>query len=81
MSRALFDCSESETNLLNPIVLLQTSTTVNANPTVRTDSNLKLVWPKPIPASCVIKQSLSSHDVRVGTCAGELYAGCHTAVL
>ena len=56
---ALFDYSESETSLLNPTVLLQTSPAMNANPTVKTDLNLELVWPKPVPASCVIKQSLS----------------------
>ena len=33
---ALFDYSESETSLLNPTVLLQTSPAVNANQTVRT---------------------------------------------
>ena len=43
--QALFDYSESETSLLNPTGLLQTSPIVNANPTVRTDSNLELVWP------------------------------------
>ena len=47
--RALFDYSESETGLL------QTSPAVNANPTVRTDSNLELVWPKLVSDSCVIK--------------------------
>ena len=31
--KALFDYSESETSLLNPTVLSQTSPTVNANPT------------------------------------------------
>ena len=41
---ALFNYSESETSLLNPTVLLQTSTTVNASPNVRIDSNLELVW-------------------------------------
>ena len=30
------DYSKSETSLLNPTVLLQTSSAVNANPTVRT---------------------------------------------
>ena len=56
---ALLDYSESETSLLNPTVLLQTSPAVNANPTVRTDSNLDMVWlKKTVPDSCVIKQSL-----------------------
>ena len=59
---ALFDYSESETSLLNLTVLLQTSPAVNANPTVRTDSNLEPVWPKPVPDSCVIKQSLCFYD-------------------
>ena len=53
-----FNNSESETSLLNPAILLQTSPAVNANPTVRMDSNLELVWPKLVPDSCVIKQSL-----------------------
>ena len=56
--KALFDYSKSETSLLNQTVLLQTSPAVNANPTMRTDSNLEPVWTKPVPDSCVIKQSL-----------------------
>ena len=56
--KALFDYSESETSLLNLTVLLQTSPAVNANPTVRMDLNREPVWPKLVPDSCVIKQSL-----------------------
>ena len=36
-SRALFDYSKSETSLLDPTVLLQTSPTVNPNSPLRTD--------------------------------------------
>ena len=57
-AKALFDYSESETSLLNPTVSLLTSPAVNANPTVSTDSNRELVWPKLVPDSCVIKQNL-----------------------
>ena len=57
-SWVLFDSSKSETSLLNPTVSLQTSSAVNANPTVRTDSNLEPVWSKSVPDSCIIKQSL-----------------------
>ena len=60
VSYALFDDSESETHLLIPTtVLLQTSPSVNANPTVRMDLNLEQIWPKLVPDSCVIKQSFS----------------------
>ena len=52
----LFDYSESRASLLNRTVLLPL---VNANLTVRTDSNLELLWHKLVPDSCVIKQSLS----------------------
>ena len=58
--KALFDYSESETSLLNPTVLLQTRAAVYSNPTVRKDSNLELVWPKPVPDSCVTKRSLKA---------------------
>ena len=49
---------------------------MNANLPVRTDSNLDLVWPKPVPDSCVIKQCLTVHANYNAYVSNELMSSC-----